>query len=236
MRSNPDKRRAVTDLATDFEALLRSQVPSSLPIKIDNMSNVDRVMRLPGTINFPKAEKIAKGQAEALAHIVVDYNVKCDLPALRDHVPRVQFVCHLSANGHTYSAPTILGLHIVRLSSVVSTLEIGIADTNSWYTHNVMFPLMGEAIDGNLLWKRPKSYSSKLSAVESDTGPGRGPAYFRRQWRSHLHSSRNGQRTLGSLDYCVQTNGMPTPWKDTVFWEKSYEEQLEAIQETKSNC
>jgi hypothetical protein len=72
VRSNPDERRCVTDLANDFEALLRFQVPSSLRIKIDNMSNVDRVMRLPGTVNYPKAEKRAKGQTEALAHIVVN--------------------------------------------------------------------------------------------------------------------------------------------------------------------
>jgi hypothetical protein len=26
-----------------------------------------------------------------------------------------------------------------------------------------------------------------------------------------------------------KANGMPAPWKNTVSWEKSYEEQLEAI-------
>jgi hypothetical protein len=78
VRSISDQRRAITDLAHDFEALLRSQVPSSLTdrIKIDSMSNADRVMRLPGTVNYPKAEKRAKGQTEALAHIAVDHGVK----------------------------------------------------------------------------------------------------------------------------------------------------------------
>jgi hypothetical protein len=63
---NPDQRRATTDLAHDFETLLRSHASSSSAsltdhIKIDSMSNVDRVMRLPGTINYPRAEKPGRG-------------------------------------------------------------------------------------------------------------------------------------------------------------------------------
>jgi hypothetical protein len=68
-------RAFVTQLGHDFEALLRSLFPQC---KIDNMSNVDRVMRLPGTVNYPKAEKRAKGQVEALAHVVIDNQIKCD--------------------------------------------------------------------------------------------------------------------------------------------------------------
>jgi hypothetical protein len=43
------------------------------------MSNADRVMRLPATVNYPKAEKLAKGQVEALARIIKDYQTKCDI-------------------------------------------------------------------------------------------------------------------------------------------------------------
>ena len=79
-------RTNITVLAHDFETLLRNMIPADLKdkIKIDNMSNLDRVMRLPGTINFPKAEKRAKGQVEALAHIAVDYKVECDMRTLRE--------------------------------------------------------------------------------------------------------------------------------------------------------
>ena len=83
-------RSAITRLAYEFESLLRSMGPSELKdrVKIDNMSNVDRVMRLPGTVNYPKAEKRAKGQVEALAHIEVDYQCRCDIFALRKNVPQ----------------------------------------------------------------------------------------------------------------------------------------------------
>ena len=69
-------------------------VPTELNeyIKIDNMSNVDRVMRLPGSVNYPKVEKKAKGQVEALAHIYKDYGVKCDIKALRDATPGIEQV------------------------------------------------------------------------------------------------------------------------------------------------
>jgi hypothetical protein len=231
VRSNPDQRRAVTDLANDFETLLRSQVPSSLPIKIDNMSNVDRVMRLPGTVNFPKAEKIAKGQTEALAHILVNYNAKCDLPALREQVPKVHVAppsqpkrpyVQRANDSWTPYAKAKFCCEYVR--------DCGLADTNGWYTLNVMFPLIGEAIAGNFTMDEAEElFLEAVSGGERYGGQGRGERYFRRQWRSHLHSSRNGQRTLGSLITACKANGMPTPWKDTVFWQKSYEEQLEAI-------
>jgi hypothetical protein len=231
VRSNPNERRAVTDLANDFEDLLRSQVPSSLPIKIDNMSNVDRVMRLPGTINFPKAEKIEKGQTEALAHIVVNYNRKCDLPALREqaqkvHVappsqPKRPYVQRANDPWTPYAKAKFCCEYI---------RDCGLADTNGWYTLNVMFPLIGEAIAGNFTMDEAEElFLEAVSGGERYGGQGRGERYFRRQWRSHLHSSRNGQRTLGSLITACKANGMPTPWKDTVFWQKSYEEQLEAI-------
>ena len=55
-------------------------------------------------------------------------------------------------------------------------------------------------------------------------------AYFKKQWRSHLHSSRNGQRTLGTLIEECKKIGMPTPWKNRIVWEDSYEEQLATLQ------
>jgi hypothetical protein len=231
VRSNPDQRRAVTDLANDFEALLRSQVPSSLRIKIDNMSNVDRVMRLPGTVNCPKAEKRAKGQVEALAHIVVDYGVRCDLPALRQHVPRTTAAPPSQPKRPYVQRPNDPWTPYAKAKFCCEFIrDCGIADTNGWYSFNVMFPLMGEAIAGNITWDEAEELFLKaVSGGERYGGPGRGLGYFRRQWRSHLHSRRNGQRHLGSLIDACKKEGMPIPWRGTVIWESSYEEQLAAI-------
>jgi hypothetical protein len=232
VQSSPDQRRAITNLAHDFEALLRSHVPSSLAdrIKIDSMSNADRVMRLPGTVN-PKAEKRAKGQEEALAHIVVDYRHKCDIRALRDHVP-----CVRAAQPAQPKRP-----YVQRANDPWTPFkkaqfcceyvrDCGAADTNEWYSWNVMFPLLGEAINGNITWDEAEDlFLEAVNGGERYGSPGRGLAYFKRQWRSHLHSSRNGLRTLGSLIDACKKLGMPIPWKDTVIWEDSYEEQLAAI-------
>jgi hypothetical protein len=73
-------------LANAFETMLRFRFRN---LKIDSMSNVDRVMRLPGTVNYPKAEKRSKGQVEALAHIAADYGRRFTFPELRSLVPGI---------------------------------------------------------------------------------------------------------------------------------------------------
>jgi hypothetical protein len=39
----------------------------------DNCHNIDRIMRLPGTINIPDAKKLAKGRKAALAYVVTPH-------------------------------------------------------------------------------------------------------------------------------------------------------------------
>ena len=109
--------------------------------------------------------------------------------------------------------------------------DCGIADTNAWYSLNVMFPLFGEAIAGNMTMEEAEElFLEAVSGGQRYGMPGRGMGYFRRQWRSHLHSARNGERTLGCLIEACKEYGMPQPWKNTVSWESSYQEQLDAIQ------
>ena len=230
VQSYPHTRRSVTDLANDFEALLTS-LATTLPIKIDNMSNVDRVMRLPGTVNYPKAEKRAKGQVEALAHIIVNYGVRCDIRALRDHVPIVH-VAPTSRQKKPYvQRPDDPWTPFMKAQYCCEYVrDYGIADTNGWYSYNVMFPLLGEAANGNIAWEEAEElFMTAVSGGERYGVPGRGLSYFMRQWKSHLHSSRNGSTTLGTLIDACKKHGMPTPWKDVVSWEASFEEQLAAI-------
>jgi hypothetical protein len=232
VQANPDQRRAVTDLAKDFESLLRAKVPSSLPVKIDNMSNVDRVMRLPGTVNFPKAEKRAKGQVAALAHIVVDYHAKCDAHALRAIVPVVHVASPIQPKCPYIPRPNDPWTAYAKAQFCCEWVrDCGIADTNASYSHNVLFPLLGEVRDGNLtLEEGEELFLEAVSGGPRYGTAGRGLAYFKRQWRSHLHASRNGGKHLGSLIDVCKKLGMPIPWKNRVVWEDSYETQLAAIQ------
>lgn len=58
-----------------------------LEFQADHCHNVDRIMRLPGTINVPTAKKIKKGRKPALAELVewneVDYPISDFTPAVR---------------------------------------------------------------------------------------------------------------------------------------------------------
>ena len=224
-------RNAISKLIHEFENWLRSQVPHDL-IKIDNMSNVDRVMRLPGTVNFPKAEKRAKGQVEALAHIAVDYHVRCDIHTLRGIIPECGPVAPQTQATRQYiPGPNDLSAYEKARICCEWFRDCGAADTNESYTHKVMFPLLGEVRAGNLTLEQAEElFLEAVSGGERYGTAGRGIAYFRRQWRSHIHSSQNGKMNLGTLVKACKELGMPVPWKNRVVWEDSYEEQLDAIQ------
>lgn len=62
----------------------------------DNCQNIDRIMRLPGTINLPNKKKRAKGRVEAAAGLVLAdwdrlYDVLAEFPALAAADARRQF-------------------------------------------------------------------------------------------------------------------------------------------------
>jgi hypothetical protein len=225
-------------LADEFEALLRRQVPVELKdqIKIDNMSNLDRVMRLPGTVNYPKAEKIAKGQVTALAHISTDYQVRCDIQALRRKVPRTLIeVRPVKRTAPYVPRPNPQWPPFRKAKACCQFIcDRGLADTNEWYTLNVMLPLIGAMRDGELTTEEAEEcFMLAVSGGERYEVQGRGPGYFRRQWKSHLNSSRNGHRTLGTLIHVCKENGMALPWSDAVLWEDSFEAQRRELAELK---
>lgn len=216
-------------------------IPADLKdkIKIDNMSNLDRVMRLPGTVNFPKAEKRAKGQVEALAHIAVDYKVECDFGSLRDIVPNV-----ISPHTITTERPKPRlqrpSPHPAWPASRKAKAccqficDNGLADANEWYTLNVMLPLLGAARNGELtMAEAEECFMLAISGGERYGKDGRGPRYFMRQWKSHIHSSRYGQRTLGTLIHVCKESGMSLPWSDAIHWEEDFQRQKKELAELK---
>lgn len=233
-------RSAITKLAYEFEALLRSLIPPELtaPIKIDNMSNVDRVMRLSGTVNFPKAEKIAKGQVPALAHIAVDYQCKCDIYALRAKVPRAPEAPTVKRSKPYVQRPNDPWTpyrKAVKLCEFIR--DNGLADTNEIYTKWVMLPLIGMIHDDNGLTieEAEECFMEAVSGGERYNTMGRGPGYFKRQWRSHRPElARQGTRSIGSLVLFCQQHGMKLPWgSGVVVWEQDFERQRKELAELK---
>jgi hypothetical protein len=206
-------RSAITKLVHEYETLLRSTVPSALKehIKIDNMSNLDRVMRLPGTVNFPKAEKIAKGQRPALAHIAVDYQCKCDIYALRGKVPRLEAPPVRRASAYVHRPNPAWPAYRKASALCEFIRDNGLADTNETYTKWVMLPLIGMIHDENALTieQAEECFMEAVSGGARYNTMGRGPTYFRRQWRSHRPElARQGTRSLGSLFLFCRNNGM----------------------------
>lgn len=61
-------------IGSDAEALASVEARSrwlERRLEADNCHNIDRVLRLPGTVNWPNARKRAKGRVPAMAHLVL---------------------------------------------------------------------------------------------------------------------------------------------------------------------
>jgi hypothetical protein len=239
-------RSFITTLAHDFEYMLRG-IFQMLPVKVDNMSNIDRVMRLPGTVNYPKAEKIAKGQSEALAHIAIDYHYKFDIQKLREVVPKIEkprsnvaktpFIPRKNSKWTAYKKA---------LACCEFIRDEGLGDTNEWYTLNVMLPLIGAIHDENeanqlTIEEAEECFMEAISGGARYNTMGRGPGYFMRQWKSHRPELARtyGNKSLGGLIFAAKEAGMKLPWVDEVMWEEDWlkqKEELEAQRQTVSQA
>jgi hypothetical protein len=236
-------REAITKLANDFESFLGSEAIPSLmgSVKIDNMSNVDRVMRLPGTVNYPKKEKRDRGQVEALAGVEVDYHFKCDIYAVRKTVPELSV-----APTVTNYQPKVVKLNKnwpnirkIRIACEFLRNNVPEVDENSWYTYNVMFPLISAIHDEVDPISEEEAFECFMEAVSGGArygGIGRGPGYFKRQWKSHhpeLPPRVTSIRTLGTLFAQCKKHGMKFPWASSVIWDDDFERQLKELSQSK---
>jgi hypothetical protein len=214
-------RQRVTQLAHDFEFNLRLMVPTELNdyIKIDNMSNVDRVMRLPGTVNYPKLEKKNKGQVEALAVIFKDYQCRANLRALRDATPGIDNVKASPRGPFIKRTNPKWPPYKMAMYCCEQIKDAGLPDSNETYTLWVMLPLIGMIHDENDLTieEALECFLEAVCGGDRYGSPGRGAAYFMRQWKSHRPEiRRQGTRSLGSLIRFCQENGIAIPWIHTV--------------------
>jgi hypothetical protein len=208
-------RSNVTLLAQDFEHMLRNIFPTW---KIDSMSNVDRVLRLPGTVNYPKAEKIAKGQVPAMAHIMNNYERKCCIQDLRKLVPQTQSVRSQEKRPFIPSPNSKWTAYLKAKWCCEFIKENKLADSNEIYTKNVMLPLIGAIHDENkynqiTIEEAEELFMEAISGGERYGTMGRGQRYFMRQWRSHRPEiKRVGTKSLGGLIWFVKENGGILPW------------------------
>jgi hypothetical protein len=230
-------RNIYSQLAHDFEVMLRSEVPKELPIKIDNMSNLDRVMRLPGTVNYPKLEKQAKGQIPALAKILVNYNHKVDMFWLRNQVPMQASIITEKSHKKPFipKANDPWTPYEKAKACIDFVRDNGLADSNETYTIYVMLPLIGAVHDDNkhnqiTIEEAEELFLEAVSGGERYNTMGRGEGYFRRQWRSHRPEvRRNGTKSIGGLVWFCQEHGMKLPWVNQVFW--NFNEQHKELSE-----
>jgi hypothetical protein len=225
-------RSYYTQFGHDFESYLRSIVPKELPIKVDNMSNIDRVMRLPGTVNYPKLEKIARGQKPALAQILVDYHHKIDIRKLRTLIPQTQVQPEKPRKAQFIPRADDPWTAYEKAKACIEFVrDNGLADSNEDYTINVMLPLIGAIHDEHKhnqlsLEEAEELFLEAVSGGERYGMNGRGEGYFRRQWRSHRpEQRRNGTKSIGGLIHFCTENGFKLPWKNIVSWESSFERQ-----------
>jgi hypothetical protein len=232
-------RSKITTTAHNFEAFLRSKVPKDLPIKIDNMSNVDRVMRLPGTVNHPKLEKQAKGQRPALAHILKDYQSRIDIHSLINLIPAPQSQLERTREKKAFvpREDDPWTPYEKAKACIEFVRDEGLADTNEQYTIHVMLPLIGAIHDDNkanqlTLEEAEELFLEAVSGGNRYGQMGRGEGYFRRQWRSHRPElKRNGTKSIGGLVWFCTEHGFKLPWKGGVAWETEFLAQEKELSE-----
>jgi hypothetical protein len=227
-------RSNFTQIAHSFEVQLRAIFPTW---KVDNMSNVDRVLRLPGTVNYPKLEKIAKGQTPALARILVENCHRIDIQKLNILIPATQAQPEKIRTSFIPRANDPWTPYAKAKACIDFVRDNGLADTNEAYTHHVMLPLIGAVHDENkhnqlTLEEAEELFLEAVSGGERYNTMGRGEGYFRRQWRSHRPElKRNGTKSIGGLVWYCTENGFKLPWKNVVSWEPSFKAQEKELSE-----
>lgn len=198
-------------LAAQLAPLLRENV-----CKIDKLSNVDRVFRLPGTVNFPTPVKIEKGATVRRAEIIYDLGRYCDYYNLRDVVPKVQATVERKEKTQFKERENKKWNYYTKAEFLCQYIsKHALIDDNQNYTHALMFPLFGminrneiTAEQGRVLW---------LMATET----GRSTAYgdWKKKWDTRKIANYVG-RDLGTIVFFCREHGCLMPWSA-----KDYDEQ-----------
>jgi hypothetical protein len=115
---------AIAGLAENYEEAARYNKQLEIVFHADNCHNVDRIMRLPGTVNVPDKRKAAKGRVPALAKLVsFDEENVYPLTAFKQS-PRTS---QIGGGGSLQSAPR----NNVTLTTTVPRLD-SVDDLDEW--------------------------------------------------------------------------------------------------------
>lgn len=196
------------DIVAQLSVLLAPMIKADV-LKIDKLSNIDRVFRLPGTINFPTQAKIDKGATIKMARLVYDQDEYSSFEDLRDCVPRVtEAIEKKAAPKAVVDRPGMKWTVYNKMEYLCKFARDNmLIDDNGDYTHAFMFPLFGAinrreitAQQGRDLW---------LMA----TSTARTPAYgtWAKKWDTRKIENYTG-RDIGSMIHFCREKDCLLPW------------------------
>jgi hypothetical protein len=195
------------DIVLELEARLATFIAAGV-LKVDQLGNIDRVFRLPGTVNYPTEAKIAKGATVRMACLVHDGGEHSDYLELREIVPartapierkeKVPFVERPNKKWNIFNKALFLCEFIK---------EHKLVEDNENYTHSLMFPLFGminsneiTAAQGRELW---------LLATSTARDPAHGS--WVKKWDTRKIANYTG-RDIGSIVHFVRKHDCLLPW------------------------
>ena len=125
-RLNPEERLEINGDLSKVEELEAYNIQLEKLFKADPCHNIDRIMRLPGTINVPNARKLKKGRKPALAKLVQWHEDR--VYELSDFTPAVRVQTKAEA-GLSGGRPKItIGGNVARLTSVEDLKEWNVSE------------------------------------------------------------------------------------------------------------
>lgn len=198
------------DIVLELEARLATLIQENVA-KVDQLGNIDRVFRLPGTVNFPTQVKINKGATVRMARVIYDKGERCIYQELRDAIPvrtapierkeKVPFTERPNKRWNIFNK-TLFLCEFIRDHKLV--------EDNEAYTHSLMFPLFGmincneiTAAQGRELW---------LLATSTARDPAHGS--WQKKWDTRKIANYTG-RDIGSIVHFVRKHDCLLPWSTT---------------------
>ena len=234
-------RMLIKELWTDIDSMFKADCAATGVdkfFKFDNMMNTDRVMRLPGTINFSTPEKMARFQAQCQSFIVSDAGPRWTYEKLRsmfaappDRESKKQASAQLAIEKERALAARkpVSEDQEWRNTTKARWLcqfikDNGLADEDAVWSMKVCLPLKRLVNDTLDIVDEGSAIEYLLTAVSGGARygtAGRGDAHFLRKWHStymvHKAQEHSAGDPIGVLynlcrEYCGDRFTALVPW------------------------